>query len=286
SSVNTLRARNPDGTDHLVTGGYINEGRAHVDVAGVDPALGVGLILQPLDPLFVGVSYQSQPAFGDMKLEGQLTQILGSIPQQVAPEDVEFVQALTDVLRFGGRWSMPGRYELRLSFSLTRWSSFDVQCILNRGRDDRRCDRDEPVGQIVNIPRDWSDAWGVRVGASYWADPDIEIYLGSGWDGNAVPDHTAETSLYDADKFNAAVGAKLWLLDRTLVLKATWTQWLYLTRDIEPRGRVPADPTDPGGPTVTDIASHGLPPTLRNPDAAGTYTHTIGALNVSAEYRF
>ena len=78
SEVFTVRARNSNGKDHVST-----EGRALLDVSGTELSLGAGVIWEPSDGLFLGVSYQSAPNFGESELEGTAKLALaGTAPTQ------------------------------------------------------------------------------------------------------------------------------------------------------------------------------------------------------------
>jgi len=288
SQVDTLRARNADGTDHLLAAGNLQEGRAYMDVSGLDVAFSLGLVWEPTEHLYVGLSYQSQPALGDMSLDsGDLTLLLGSGPiDDVEPTPAEFHQELPDIWRLGLRYTVPKRWEARLFGEYARWSVLESQCILNRTKPDRRCSLTDPVGKILIIPRKWEDGFGVRGGASWWASDDVELIVGAGFDSNSVPDEFIDPALYDSDKGSIAIGARFSLFDESLLIDVTYTQIIYATRDVAPRGRVPVDPAAPDGDTISDISQLGISETVRQPDAAGTYTQSIGILDVSAEMRF
>jgi long-chain fatty acid transport protein len=288
SQMDTIRARNTDGTDNLVSSGNLQEGRAYMDVSGIDVALSVGLIWQATEHLFLGVSYQSQPAFGDMNLNsGDLTLILGSGPvDDVKPVPAEFHQELPDIVRVGARYTVPRDWELRLFGEWDHWSVLESQCILDRTIVGRKCSLTEPVGKILIIPRKWNDGFGLRAGGSWWASDTVELYLGGGYDSNVVPDGFIDPSLYDSVKGSVAAGARFSLFDDTLLLSVSYTQIIYADRDVAPRGRVPLDPSKPDGATISDISNLGISEAVRQPDAAGSYTQAIGVLDVSAEYRF
>lgn len=59
---------------------------------------------------------------------------------------------------------------------------------------------------IQNIPRNWKDAYGVRVGASYWVIPELEVLVGAGYDSNAIASMNMDPALMDFDKFTFALG--------------------------------------------------------------------------------
>lgn len=288
SQMNTVRARNADGSDHLVSGGRLQEGRGLIDASGVHASFSLGVIWEPIDHLLIGASYQAQPGLGNMVLDsGEMTLILGGGPtDDIQPIDVEVHQQLPDVLRVGARYGAPRAWEVRLFGEYARWSVLTDHCILDRSNPARRCSLTDPIGKVIIIPRKWKDAFGVRAGGSWWPSENVELYLGAGYDGNAVPDAFIDPALYDAPKGSIALGVKLDLIEDSLILSASYTQIIYGQRVIAPRGRVPVDPNDPDGATMSDISDLGVSEDVRQPDAAGTYDTAIGLLDVNLEYRF
>jgi long-chain fatty acid transport protein len=145
SSVDTIRARNADGTDDLVSVRgdelLLKEGRSRIDVAGWQGGFGIGLVydVAKLGKYFLGASYTSQPnVAGGMSLEGELTNVLATgLPSVTA---VELQQTLPDIFRFGIRVRPTDKYELRLFGDFTRWAVFDKQCILELDEPNRNCD--------------------------------------------------------------------------------------------------------------------------------------------------
>ncbi|HKE20653.1 MAG TPA: outer membrane protein transport protein, partial [Kofleriaceae bacterium] len=98
SSVYTVRARNPQGTDDLVLpSGDPAEGRSMVDVSGFALAASAGVNWEPIDGLFVAASYQSQPGFGKANQSGTLNDKFGNAP--AIQEDIRFEQELPDIYR-------------------------------------------------------------------------------------------------------------------------------------------------------------------------------------------
>lgn len=285
SQVDNVQARNTDGTDHLVVNGHLQEGRARVDVSGVDLGLGVGLLWEPVDHLFIGLSYRSQPGFGEQRLTGDTQLVLGGGP---VADDVstptELRQSMPDVIRFGVRYGAPKRWEARVFGNWARWSVLDRQCILNSTVADRSCDGDAPPGKIMIIPRGWHDAFELRAGGSYWVTPGTELVLGAGYDATSVPDKSVEVAFYDGEKFTITAGLRLDLTD-ALALEATYSQVIYPDRVIAPRGHVPVDPSQPDGATKTDFSKTGFAESVRVPDSAGTYRSSIGLLEVGLTYK-
>lgn len=277
-TVHTVRARNTDGTDNLVSeGGALREGRTIVNVTGQDLSLGAGIIYRPTDEWWIGVSYQSQPGFGENTLEGDATIVTGNTTVDGATTPVEMYQSLPDIWRFGARFRPDSKNEYRLFGDFTRWSVMQEQCILNATIANRSCATGD--GDIGIIPRYWEDAFGVRAGYSRWFDNGTELVVGAGFDQSAVPDSTVDPSLYDADKVTASLGARFPLMNKRLALATTYTQVIYFGRDVSPRGKA-------AGATESDLSVVGIRPEARSPDSSGKYQHAVGVLNVNLEYTF
>ncbi len=285
SIVHTTRARNASGHDHMVDiNGNLQEGRALVDAAGWEPALGLGVMWEPQpDRLWIGLSYQSQPNFGQSELDGSALIVQALAKPQAST--VKLFHEYPDVWRFGLRWRPSPQSEIRFETTLQNWSVLDTQCVIDVDAD-QKCDGSTAV--VALLPRYWEDTVGVRLGGSYWPSEDLETIFGLGFDENAVPDHTLEPGLYDADKITATIGTRIGLLDDALGLTLMYTQVLNFPRTIAPRGRVADGAAVGGGDAVTqtDVSAVGLERIERNPDAAGRYESTTGAFNVSLEYRF
>lgn len=295
SEIHTVRARNGSGGDELVSVSEsgaltVQEGRSLIDVKNRTFSVGAGAIYQPTDDLWLGVSYQSQPGFGEMKYEGDLKTVLGTGTSSTT--DIILYQQLPDVVRAGARWRPTSNQELRLSGEYARWSVFERQCLVNAkppaAGQTTDCDLSSEGGQTadtrgavsVNIERDWQDAIAVRAGYSRWLLDNLELNGGLGYDGNAVPDATLDPAIPDFHDVSVSLGARYELLDKTLALAGTYTQFIYVPREIDPRPRS----TD----AATGISSSDprFDPPSAQPDAAGKYTRSIGAFNLNVQYTF
>jgi long-chain fatty acid transport protein len=282
SSINTIRAANPDGTDDLVgVGGRHQEGRSWLDVTDLTFSLGVGVAYSPPSrpDLVIGLSYQSQPGLGEMTLEGQLTTKFGLTPASTT--DVETHQEYPDIIRLGAKFKPMSSVELRLWGAYERWSVFKQQCIVNATVETRSCEFNEDgtpttgtAGVLFNIPRDWEDAFSVRASGSYWVNKDFELQLGVGFDGNAVPDEMLETSLPDWNDITATVGTVIGLMDGNLQINASLLGVFSMTRTTDPRPR-----------NGTEVEFQYVPPS-RLPDGAGEYQALVLVLQVGVGYRF
>lgn len=246
SNVETIRARNADGTDDLVSGSgdmeRLVEGRSYIDVAGWQGGFGIGAIYDVLKKgkYFIGLSYTSQPnVSGGMKLKGTLDNALAlGMPSQ---SQVELRQTMPDILRLGLRVRPTDKYEIRVFADYTRWSVFKNQCVLDREVEDRNCDfenfdsaledpenfgGDAHPSVVQHLPRFWKDAGGVRVGGSYWFVPEVEGYVGLGYDSNAVPLETLDPALMDMHKMSVSAGVR-WQIIKNLALSFTATELAF-----------------------------------------------------------
>lgn len=265
NQIDTLRARNGDGTNNLGS-----EGRAWLDVSKANGHLGGGIMITPLDgKLRIGASYQAPPGFGEHKLEGNLVTQLGG---QISGRDtqVELTQHLPDVFRLGLSYRFTD-LELRAFADFQRWSLFKDQCIAPAGQ---KCEVNEDgsdvegSASIANLPRRWKDAGGVRVGASYWFSPEVELMGGLGYDSNAIPAKYLDPALTDFQDVSVALGLKLQPIPQ-LGAMLGYTHLFYIPRDTTGES---ANPRFVGNST--------------GPDAGGEYTQTIGVFHVNVMASF
>jgi long-chain fatty acid transport protein len=283
SEVNTIRARNADGTDDLVSDdGSLKEGRSLADVNSTDFGLGIGVIWEALDDvLWIGASYQSQPSFGaDMEHTGTLENALAI--SQPSLNDLTITQQLPDVFRLGFRYRPMPNLELRLDGNYQRWSVFEQQCLVNTDTSSNLsgvCSFNadgshtnpgttDAAAVVQNLVRNWNDTWGVRIGGSFWVTPDVELILGVSYDSNAVPDNALEPALPDFDKIIPAIGAQIdftdWFQAQLTVLNV-----FYLERDT----------------TGVATAERFLVPS-RQPSSGGIYESNALVINLGLGFTF
>lgn len=297
SEFDTIRARNPDGSDDLVDGlGGLKEGRAWLQVEGWQYGIAAGLtwdisrLWDKPESLIFGASYTSQPNLsGGMRLKGQLQTVLAV--NSPTSDEVELEQTLPDIMRFGFRYKPSSKYELRVFGDYQRWSLMQKQCITKPGAEcditgeDPSLSRKEqreaifanPSGYgaevdgsdvIQNIPRYWKDGGGVRVSASYWFIDPLETYFGLGYDSSAVPDETLDASLLDLDKVTVSVGAK-WQAAKWFAIAATATQVIYFSKD-----------------TTGKSIFNEVNGASKQPSASGEYSSFITIGNLYTEFMF
>lgn len=277
SSVDTLRARNSDGTDDLESGGILKEGRSLVSADSMDFGMGAGVLWEAWRrKAWLGLSYQSRPNFdGKIVHEGTLQNYLGTA--QANTSDILFTSSLPDVIRFGLKYRPKARYEFRLSGDYTRWSALTTQCLVDASVTDveKACEVDangatvNGSGQVIqSLSRNYEDTFGVRLGYSYWFSPDLELLAGAAYDSNAVPDATIDASLMDMNKFIASLGVD-YRFTKWMSAAVTATNVFYLERD------------------TTGIAGNeSKQPPSRQPGNQGIYNQNIFLLNTNLNFSF
>jgi len=272
SSVHSLQAKsfNPQqSVDPL------NEGRIGIDVSGIHGSFGVGALAEVVpERLWVGASYQAQPGFGPMKLDGTLSTSLGT--DVAPPRPITYTHALPDIVRAGVRARpLPGQtagkhaLELRLYGDFTRWSRLQTQCVSVQGEPcavfPDGSDATPGATTIQNIRRGWRDTYGANVGASFWPSATVEVFAGTGFATAATPDATLDPMMPDADSYRFAGGGRF-ALPGGFHVTAGLTAVQYISRD------------NTGRSTLSDAQ---LP--TRRPDGGGTYDLWLGLFQVSLE---
>lgn len=260
SKIDLVRARNFDGTDDLLRAdGSLAEGRSLLQVDSIDLAASIGFMWKPTHCSRIGISYQTQPGFGEMTLAGQLTNQFGEgSPTTI---DIELRQQLPDSLRIGGMWRALPNVILHAALDYQRWSKFSNQCFVQPGAPAGACDADDDgiatdsAELILNIPRAWKDTIGVRVGGTYEASEVLAVQGGILYDSNSVPDATLDPALLDTDKIIPQLGVRYAV--GKVDLHATAGHVFYLSRTTAPRT------VDPPGTKN------------RNPDMAGDYSTAV-----------
>jgi len=280
SEINTVRARNADGTDNVGNGEFQIEGRSLIDATSLDWNLGVGLLWNPMkDQLWVGLSYTSAPNLtGEQVLEGTLQNLLAT--GQPTVEDIKLTSGLPDIIRLGARYRPSDKLELRLFGDYTRWSLLEQQCLIGAAATDldTACATNGTTGASTNpdkanaviqvLQRRWQDAFGLRLGGSYWVIPEVELLLGGGFDSNAIPDENLEPALFDMNKFTGSVGVRYEFL-KNMGFMLTATEVFYLERDT----------------TGANTAST-LDPPSRQPSSEGVYNQNIFLVNANVQVGF
>jgi long-chain fatty acid transport protein len=126
---------------------------------------------------------------------------------------------------------------------------FDKQCVINATAENRNCDipneaqaldkpetygTDDDSSLVQLLPRFWKDAGGVRAGASYWFIPNVEGFVGVGFDSSAVKPQTIDSALIDMHKMSVSLGAR-WQIVRQFAIALTVTDIAYFKLDTKGR---------------------------------------------------
>jgi long-chain fatty acid transport protein len=274
--VHTVRARNSTGGEELQSGdGTLSEGRSRLEVSGTNFGVGAGVLWEAMpDQLWIGLSYQSQPGFGLMELEGSLHNVFGPTdPQQ--PQDVLLRQELPDIIRLGGRYRPSTDLELRLFVDYTRWSVLDEQCVVNKNAADAEAacktvaDGGADSNVILYLPRNWEDTFGARLSASYWVIARAGAHRSAAaTTPTPSPTNRLEPALYDMDKVTASLGACATTSLKNVGLVVTATNVFYAERDTTER------PRPPRVRASTDVPA-------KQPSSTAVYNQNIFLLNAN-----
>jgi long-chain fatty acid transport protein len=261
------------------------EGRSFFDVHGFDASFGAGAMLQIVpDQLFLAGSYQAQPGLGQQALNGTSNQTLFG---RTTTFPVTFYQTLPDVIRGGIKLRPKGiPWEFRVFGDYTRWSKMQTQCVVIKGdpcsvvpvdgstNPNQGAQNSMQAGVQAFFRRNWNDTYGIRAGASYWVKPEIELFVGAGYETAAVPDSTLAPDLFDANNFLGAIGGRFALTDM-LFVTASYTQLEYMNRNNVGKSTLN---TLPNG-TQLNL------PTLEE-DSGGTYTQWVAVFTGNVEAIF
>lgn len=273
NSAKSLRARNADGSDDVVTtNGGLQEGRALLDASNVDIAASVGAFWEATRFLRFGASYNFQPGFGQQRLSGTFLQQFGTTAQQATSQKIDFLTSLPDVIRIGMAWRASPDFELRADAVWERWSRMKNQCVVLSGQacninPDGSSDGSGSV--IANFPRAWKDSFGVRTGIGYWLTQETELFVGGSFGTPAIPKKTVDALYFDAFSLGASVGV------RHQIVKGFYGALSYnYIYDF------PFDVT-PTQSTLNRVAAPS-----NSPSAAGHYAEQVYFFNANMTYRF
>lgn len=274
--VATIRARNVNGSDDTFNKqGGLEEGRSYLDATGVNLGASFGVYYEATKDLHFGLSYISQPGFGDTRINGTLRAQSGA--QSETNDKIDFIQTYPDVVRFGATAQLDEKWDIKADFEFVRWNLFKRQCIVKEGNE---CDvaddgKDLSNGRVIlNIPRNWNNAIGLRVGPGYKLNESTELFGSLGLTTPAVPKETIDASTIDAFRIYATAGARF-ALTKSLALGVSYNHIYFM--DVDTKGKSTQDlPDQPGGDYNVS----------RSPSADGKYKSQIGFVNANVAYTF
>ncbi len=278
--VKTVRARNGDGSDDTVSNGSLIEGRSLLEAHGFNIGAALGLYYEPTDRVRLGLSYTSQPGFGETKMTGTLTtQIAGTEPGKA---DVDFLQTYPDILRLGASIQATRKIEIRSDLELVRWSVFQKQCVVPKGE---KCNvgedgKDFSNGKVIlNIPRRWNNTLGLRAGPVLQVNDRLQLHGSAGIATPAVPKETIDASTIDSVQLLGAIGAHF-AVSEHLALGASYNHIHYFTVNTngENDQNIKGHPANQPGGADYNVS--------RSPSADGRYKSEVGFLNVNLAYTF
>lgn len=270
--LETVRARNANGSDDTLTSdGQLVEGRSYVKASGMNLGAAAGIFWEPKadGSIKLGLSYTSQPGFGTTRMSGTLTQQFGGVAQKAPATDIDFLQTYPDIVRAGGVFRVAPKIDVRVDGEYVRWSTFDKQCVVAPGKScDVQADGSGSSDVILNVPRKWQDAVGLRAGLAYFLTPALEVFGSGGFSTPAAPKSHVDASTIDGVRLVFAAGARAEIGKRFVVGGAL--NYLYML------------PVDTKGAVGIDTYK----PPSRSPSSDGKYTQQILFLNVNGTVRF
>jgi long-chain fatty acid transport protein len=284
-TVSTVRARNADGSDDTVTNGNLVEGRSLLHASGIDFAFSAGVYYEPVpEKVRLGLSYIGQPGFsGGTRMSGELTTQLGG--GQESKSNIDFLQNYPDIIRFGGAFKATRSFELRGDFEFVRWSLFRRQCVVERdadcavGPDGARLAGPEGQKVQLNVPRNWDNAIGVRVGPGFWINDNLETFGSVGFTTPAVPKETIDAATIDSQRLYLTMGAR-YQFSKHFALAGSYNHIYFFPVNTEGKNdqNIAAHPSNQPGGGEFNVS--------RSPSADGRYRSQIGFINLNVAYTF
>lgn len=273
TGLSDTRARDVDGSDDIVTGtGALKEGRAYLDVSGVEVGAAAGVYWEATEDgrLRLGASYTSQPNFGTMRLNGTFKLTPGALGSE-STQSVDLLQAYPDVIRVGAAWRVSEKTEVRLDGDWQRWSQFKYQCIVDPGTscptNSQGVANANAQNVLLDLPRDWKDSAKVRLGVAYWVTPSAEVHASASWSSPPVGYSHQDPLLFDSTEIAGTLGIR-YGFNKHFYAAVAYTYTYY----------VPI--------TVYDSAYSTYQGASKSPSTDGSYSSSIYILDAAVSYRF
>lgn len=212
-TLDTVKARNPDGTERLVDErGTLAEGRILLeDGTGDQFTWIVGAQWAPNDDLRLGVTWHSA---ADYILEGTSYITFGTAEESI--EEARFNLPVAQTVRAALFARVAEWAALRPSLVWNDWSVMDRQLAYNIRN-----------GEILmDLPRDFDDTWMGRLRADFFVGDGVVLHGGIGYETAATPEATFEPGLSESASYEFAAGGTF-DLSESLVLSASffWQQF-------------------------------------------------------------
>jgi long-chain fatty acid transport protein len=270
TDIADTRAHNGDGSDDILGPNGIKEGRTYLNMSGIQASAAVGVYWEPTADrtVRVGLSYTSQPNFGEMRLNGSFKLVSGAAGSETeTPAD--FLQSYPDLMRFGVAWRVTPDTELRADAVWQRWSQFKYQCVVVQGAS---CGADGQGASTLpstklNLPRAWNDSVRVRAGVAYWVSPATELFGSAAVESSPVSPSHEDPLIFDSTRIYGTIGTRH-AFSRHLSAQLSYTYVYFLPV------------------TVTDSAYNNYVGPSKSPSANGDYSSELYYFDVAVSYRF
>jgi long-chain fatty acid transport protein len=193
----------------------------NIDVATMDPfgfGWNAGLIVQPLDWLEIGLSYQSSVKFS---APGSLTStfnpnhiFLSAMAQEsYTDDDVTLNITLPMTLRGGIQVHPSEKSRIEADVTWTQWSALpallitDMDLVLTRKPDTPLLSEDIVIDDDIVIKTGFQDGLSVRLGGDYLVAKGLTLRAGGHYEASAVNRSLQGQSVVDGTKLGLGLGA-------------------------------------------------------------------------------
>jgi long-chain fatty acid transport protein len=231
----------------VTTSGQDDEGRDNPagDVRAVartwdtaEPWWNVGVLVEPHERVSIGLALTPPVGFlarGDGALDFTGHVLEPNLDQTVWPDDdIALAVDLPVLARLGVAVRPHPTVEVELTGVYEAWSTLsDLQISeIDVTVTSERFGLAEDVPPTLDIPSDFRDVWGLRLGGEWRVHPQLEVRGGVLYDSGALSPAELSVSLVDPWKVQGAVGASVWLLDERLRIDGMATYVHLPTLDI------------------------------------------------------
>jgi long-subunit fatty acid transport protein len=252
-----------------------SEARVRFKGDGHNVSYDIGLLYQ-YGPAVFGASYIHSM---EAKLKGTLQSYLQSTTLDTAPGlgkpmDATVNFSLPSTARIGAEYRIAdGRAVVKIQADWSNWSEFKMQDIKVTPPADVKLNLDQ------HYARNYKDAFGARLGGSYFVHDMVEVLLAGGFETAAVPDKSMTPEINDAALIGLSAGPKIYLgkgpknwLNRrdqrtgvfgkhdALIIHLLYNPLIYMKRDVKGTTTLPA--------------------------ADGTYKTIVHMIDLNLDYRF
>lgn len=205
-----------------------------VDAAVKDnftPSYNLGLLIEPVEQVSIGVSYQPPIAF-----EGRGTGLLDFTGNALEPllrqsqwtdDDIGMALQMPMFIRSGVAVRPIEGLEIEGDFVYEGWSALqdivvndiDVEVQGGCNSEGQNCMITQPVQDSLALPAGFRDAWSVRLGAEY-AFEHVDVRAGGMYETASLTPQQVSVAVVDTPKFQLGTGTSVHLLNNRLIVDA------------------------------------------------------------------